>query len=152
VIAKQRFGLTRSGVVHRQPGAQVRLVDDPWDPEAEQSSARFPSDLCLRKPGTDVVVSGSAISPRRQPVKELDVSVRVGPVSKRLRVFGTRVWAPGVARMALSAPQPFVELPLRWEDAYGGMDASDPKKVAHEPRNPLGRGVAADPATLKHQP
>jgi len=151
-IVKQRFAFDRSGVVRREPGAQLRLVDEPWDPEAEQSSIRRPGDLCLRKPGTDVVVSGGAISPQRRPVKELDVSVRVGPVSKRLKVFGTRVWSPGVARMTLSAPRPFVELSLRWEDAFGGLDTSDPKKPAHEPRNPLGKGVVADPRTLEHQP
>jgi len=88
----------------------------------------------------------------RKPVKELDVWVRVGPVSKRLKVFGTRVWYPGVLGMTLSAAQPFQELPLRWEYAYGGMDTSNPERAAHEPRNPLGRGVAADPSTLKHQP
>jgi len=152
VVVKQRFAVARSGAVSRQPGAEIRLVDEPWDPDAEQSSAKLPSDLCLRKPGTDVVVSGSAIPPRRKPMKEMDVTVRVGPVSKRLKVFGTRVWCQGVVGMTLSDPQPFQELPLRWEYAYGGMDTSDPKKVAHEPRNPFGRGVAADPSTLEHQP
>lgn len=152
VIVKQRFAFTRSGEVGRQPGAKVRLVDEPWDADAAQSSARLPTDLCLRKPSTDVVVSGSAVSPRRRPVKELDVSVSVGPVSKRLKVFGTRVWTSGALGLTLSAPQPFQELPLRWEYAYGGMDISDPKRATREPRNPLGRGVAADPGTLENQP
>lgn len=152
VVIKQRFSVARNGQVHREPGVQVRLVDEPWDPDAEQSSIRLPTDLCLRKPSTDVVVAGSAISPNRKPVKELDVWVRVGPVSKRLKVFGTRVWFPGALGMTLSAPRPFQELPLRWEYAYGGMDTSNPKRAAHEPRNPVGRGVAADPKTLMHQP
>jgi hypothetical protein len=73
-------------------------------------------------------------------------------VSKRLRVFGTRVWFQGALGMSLSAPQPFHQLPLRWEYAYGGMDTSNPKRAAHEPRNPLGRGVAASRKKLKHQP
>ena len=47
----------------RIPGAQVRLVDEPWEPEAEKSSIRYPSDLFLRKPSTDVVVVGSAVAP-----------------------------------------------------------------------------------------
>lgn len=152
VVIKQRFTFSRTGQVLREPGAQVRLVDEPWEPDAEQSSIRLPSDLCLRKPGTDVVVAGRAVAPGARPVKELDVKVRVGPVSKRLKVFGTRVWYPGLVGLTLSAPQPFHALPLRWEYAYGGMDTSNPKRPAHEPRNPLGRGVAADPDTLKHQP
>ncbi|HLL01396.1 MAG TPA: DUF2169 domain-containing protein [Myxococcaceae bacterium] len=152
VVIKQRFFLTLTGQVRREPNVEVRLVDEPWDPEAEQSSIRRPTDLCLRKPSTDVVVSGSAMAPGRKPVKQLDVWVRVGPVSKRLRVFGTRVWFQGALGMTLSAPQPFQALPLRWEYAYGGMDTSNPKRVAHEPRNPLGRGMCADPKTLNHQP
>ncbi len=39
-------------------------------------------------PSTDVVVAGSAAAPYRQRVRELDVSVRVGPVRKLLRMFG----------------------------------------------------------------
>lgn len=152
VVIKQGYTFSRPGQVRREPGAQVRLVDEPWEPDAEQSSIRLPTDMFLRKPSTDVVVVGSAVAPGRKPVKELDVWVRVGPVSKRLRVFGTRVWFAGALGMTLTAPQPFQELPLRWEYAYGGMDVSNPKKAAHEPRNPLGRGVAADPKTLVHQP
>jgi hypothetical protein len=152
VVIKQRFSVVRIGHVRREAGAQVRLVDELWEPEAEQSSIRRPSDGGLRKPSTDVVVSGSALAVDRAPMKELDVWVRVGPVSKRLKVFGTRVWFPGVVGLSLTPPQPFQEVPLRWEYAYGGMDTSNPKRLAHEPRNPLGRGVAADPDTLKHKP
>jgi len=152
VVIKQRCRFTRAGKVSRERGAEVRLVDELWEPEAEQGSIRRPTDMFLRKPSTDVVVAGTAVAPGRKPVKELDVWVLVGPVSKRLKVFGTRVWFPGALGMTLTAPLPFQELPLRWEYAYGGMDTSNPKRAVHEPRNPLGRGVAADSKTLVHQP
>ncbi|QSQ11621.1 DUF2169 family type VI secretion system accessory protein [Myxococcus landrumensis] len=152
VVIKQRFSVVRVGHVRRESGARVRLVDELWEPDAEESSIRRPADGGLRKPTTDVVVSGSAMAIHREMVKELDVSVRVGPVSKRLKVFGTRVWYPGVIGLSLTPPQPFQEVPLRWEYAYGGMDTSNPQRLANEPRNPLGRGVAADSDTLKHKP
>jgi hypothetical protein len=152
VVIKQRFHITPMGVVSREPGAQVRWVDELWEPEVPESSIRYPSDVCLRKPGTDVVVVGSAMAVDAKPVTELDVLVRVGPVSKQLKVFGLRVWFKGALGMTLTPPRPFQSVPLRWEYAYGGMDTSNPRKLAYEPRNPVGRGVVADSETLLHKP
>ena len=148
VVVKQLFGFQRDGTLFRRRGAEIRPIDIPW-PEAK--SVMLPSDLFLFKPGADVVVAGTAVAPR-EGVKELDVGVRVGPVSKRLRVFGPRVWYEGALGMSLSPPQPFHRLPLMWEHAWGGLDTSNPKKLASEPRNPDGTGVASDPGALKHQP
>jgi hypothetical protein len=153
VLVKQRFLVTPSGRTERVGGAKVNVADVPWDEDApERSSLRLPSDLCLHKPATDVLVCGAAVAPGRSPVRQLDVSVRVGPIQKALRVHGTRVWYRGAVGLALSAPEPFEELPLRWEHAWGGRDESDPGKPLEEPRNPLGRGVARDAASLVHQP
>ncbi|WP_224244448.1 DUF2169 family type VI secretion system accessory protein [Hyalangium gracile] len=152
VVIKQRFSVQPMGAVRRETGAKVRLVDEPWDPDVPESSIRYPSDACLRKPSTDVVVVGSAVAVDAQPVTELDVRVQVGPVSKQLKVFGLRVWFKGALGMTLTPPKPFQSLPLRWEYAYGGMDTSNPKELAHEPRNPVGRGVVADSDSLLHKP
>jgi hypothetical protein len=152
VVVKQRFRVTAASKVVRVPGAKVNVADVPWDEDApERSSLRLPSDLCLAKLATDVLVAGAAIAPGRSPVRQLDVGVRVGPIQKVLRVFGSRAWYRGVVGLALSAPEPFEEVPLRWEHAWGGRDDSDPKKPLEEPRNPVGRGVTRDPATLVHQ-
>jgi hypothetical protein len=66
----------------------------------------------------------------------MDVSLRVGSISKRVRVFGDRVWRLG---MSMSRPEPFDTMPLVWERAYGGVDESR-EKVRAEPRNPVGQG------------
>src|SRR5262249_45922943 len=76
----------------------------------------------------------------------------VGPVEKALRVHGTRVWYHGAKGLALSAPQPFEAVPLRWELAFGGSDFSDPKHPLEEPRNPVGRGVCRQTRDLIDQP
>ncbi len=152
VVVKQRFVATPAGKAVRAPGAKVNVVDVPWDEDApETSSIRLPSDLCVQKPGTDVLVAGSAVAPGRKPVRQLDVALQAGPIRKAVRVYGPRAWYKGVVGLALSAPEPFEELPLRWEHAWGGRDDSDPKKPLEEPRNPLGRGVARDPSKLVHQ-
>jgi hypothetical protein len=150
VIIKQRFHLWRGRLI-AAPGAAIHPVDEPWDPDSPASSIKIPADLCIRKPGTDVVVVGEAVAPREQPVRELDVSVSLGPLRKTVRVFGPRAWYSGLGSVSPTPPQPFVRQPIRWEDAFGGMDSSDPKRALQEPRNPAGRGIAIRPETLVNQ-
>jgi hypothetical protein len=153
VLIKERFYVEPDGRLARIGGALPVLSDQPWDEDdAETSSTKVPSDVCLRKPSTDVLVVGSAVAPDRRRVRELDVMVRVGPIERVLRVTGTRVWYRGAGGLALSPPEPFDEVPLRWELGWGGSDSSDPARPLEEPRNPVGRGVARGAATLLHQP
>jgi hypothetical protein len=153
VIIKQRFRVNRRNQVVRVEGAEVRLADEPWDEDnPEKSSVKYAADVCIRKPRTDVVLTGNAVAPGRHKVASLDVLVRVGAVETKLRVFGLRVWFKGIAGIGLTPPQPFEQLPLRWEYAYGGFDASDPEKPLEEPRNPVGRGLIRDPSALIHEP
>lgn len=152
VLVKERFVASRRGQLSRVGGAPIRIADEPWDPDApESSSIKYPSDLCLRKPSTDVVVVGSAMAPYRQPVRKLDVSIRVGPVRKQIRVFGPRAWyKAGLQTMALTDPTPTESVALKWENAWGGADyESDPERPLEEPRNPVGRGLVRDPAELE---
>ncbi len=151
VLIKQRFEVDRRNEVEPSDGAEVRLADASWE-DPEQSSIRYPSDLCVRKPATDIVVVGSAMHAYREPARTLDVLVRVGAVEKVLRVHGTRVWYKGLGGLALTPPEPFEEVPLRWELAWGGADFKKGAQPLEEPRNPLGRGVARDPEKLVHQP
>jgi hypothetical protein len=153
VMIKELFIVDVRQRVERAGDAEVRLVDEPWEPDKpESSSTRLPSDLCLRKPSTDVLVVGAAVPPSGARTRSLDVYVRVGPLEKALRVHGTRVWYQGARGLALSKPEPFESVPLRWELAFGGADLSDPKQPLEEPRNPVGRGIARQIRDLIDQP
>ena len=151
VVARQRFRLVE-GLPERIPGAKIRPVDLPWEEGSPRSSLRAPGDRFIAKPGTDVLVVADAISPGERPVRELEVGVRVGALQKTLRVLGLRAFFTSLGSVSLTPPQPFVRQTLRWEDAYGGMDASDPKQAVQEPRNPCGRGLAIRPESLVGQP
>lgn len=95
------------------------------------TSLRYPGERHLHKPGTDVLVVASAHAPRQRPVTTLDVTLTAGPLRKVVRVFGDRQrTAAGV-----SAPQPFLTMPLIHERAYGGPG---------HPINPLGVGLHDD--------
>jgi hypothetical protein len=127
----------------------IRFADEPWgDPEA--SSIRYPADVAIDKPGTDVVVVGDAWAPGGDPAPHVDVRIAVGPLARTLRAHGPRTWlAEGEG---VSDPQLVRRVPLRWELAAGGRDEGDDGAVVEDARNPLGRGVASHPSRLEGAP
>jgi len=127
----------------------VRGADLPWG-DPEKSSIKYPGDLCIAKPGTDVIVVAAAHAPGERPVSSFDAGVRVGPLEKTIRVFGLRVWEAG--GNGLSVPRPTTSVEVRYDNAWGGLDATDLANVVEDPRNPVGLGVARDPAALTHKP
>ena len=110
------------------------------------SSIRAPSDVGLGKPGTDVLLVGSAWAPEERPTWQMDVSVAVGSLGRTVRVFGDRVWdaRSGVATVSWVAP--FTRMPLVWERAYGGAEDTE-RGRSLEPRNPVGTGYRAAKGT-----
>jgi hypothetical protein len=110
------------------------------------SSIRAPSDVCLGKPGTDVVLIGSAWSPDGRPTWQTDVSLTVGSMSKTVRVFGDRVWESNGAGTSVAWVAPFVRMPLVWERAFGGSDQTEKGPRAHA-RNPVGTGLRVSGGT-----
>jgi hypothetical protein len=71
---------------------------------------------------TDVIARGAARS-RRGPVTALETGVRVGAARKAVRAVGDRRVVLGArGELGFSSPEPFVEMPLIWERAYGGRD------------------------------
>lgn len=152
VIIKQLYVIgLKQNQVFALTGATNRLTDEPWDEDSPDGSIKLPSDFCLRKPSTDVVVVASAVARDRAPSTELDVLVRVGPVERFLRVFGLRLWYRASLGMGLTPPQPFETVDLKWELAWGGSDHTEDRWFSDN-RNPVGRGFARDPKTLLHKP
>lgn len=143
-IVKGTFALT-GAVDAAEEQVPVTLADEHHG-DPGKSSIRAPSDVCLGKPGTDVLLLGSAWAPESRPAWQMDVSLTVGPLTKTVRVLGDRVWDSGSAGTAMSWVAPFVRMPLVWERAFGGADATD-KGPATEPRNPVGAGFRAPRGT-----
>jgi len=114
------------------------------DESAPQPSLLYEMDLVRTKLTTDVLLIGHAHAPVGVPVTQLDVGMRVGPVAKRLRVTGDRVWLGG----SPSEPEPFSTMPLVWERAYGGVDpwTRDAPNPQFDVRNPVGTGFALEAA------
>lgn len=130
-----------SGIPRLAARQAAFLATDVYWGDPATSSLRAAADLTLTKPATDILLLGRAIA-AGGPVSAMDVSLRVGPVLRTLRVFGNRQWVRHEKGWAISAPEPFERMPLRWELAFGGCTpAIEGKDPEHEPRNPVGRGI-----------
>ena len=89
-------------------------------------------DQGVPKPRGEFLVSGSCFAPRGQSRPASQVQVRVGEKEKLLNIFGDRYWKNGL----ITNPEPFVEMPLVWGNAFGGPDYAE---------NPLGKGMGKVP-------
>ena len=107
---------------------------------------RFEADFVPYKLATDVVLNGTAFAPGGRPAREFITSLEVSRAKKSVRVVGDRLcrYRSG-GDPVFGDPQPFTEMPLRYERAYGGVDVeSDHRAQFPYPRNPLGKGFAID--------
>jgi hypothetical protein len=72
------------------------------------------------------VLDAAAHAPKNRSAQVVPVSVAVGPVKKHLAVFGKRLWNhAGVLRRrryTITEAQPFFTQPIRYCDAFGGLD------------------------------
>jgi len=90
-------------------------------------------DQGMPKPRGEFLVAGSCFSPPGNPRRASFVRCRVGAREKNLHVFGNRRWVrAGKAVWAISDPEPFTEIPINWENAFGGKGYE---------KNPLGKGM-----------
>jgi hypothetical protein len=162
-LVKQTYEIKGTATALSQPEP---LLHDFWSDENLQP--RFPpgSDYWLDKQSTDVVIRGSAFAPVGRPTPSMFVSAQIGRAAKRIAVFGRRPveWSQG--RPRLGRPEPFTEMPLLYQNAYGGLDNRVPIPAELEqdymrtvalgmqfdhpglyPRNPVGKGylVLPDP-------
>ncbi|WP_437641889.1 DUF2169 family type VI secretion system accessory protein [Sorangium sp. So ce854] len=156
VILKLTFAVDLAGRAELldEDAADPDLVDTYNGDDAARSSIRRPSQLFDFKPGTDVILLGHAHPPSGRSVTRVDVSLRVGPVHKTVRAHGFRVWQACASGGLKPGPAQVIRepIPLIYELAWGGVDEADPMHPRGERRNYVGRGVAADPKSLVHQP
>jgi hypothetical protein len=112
--------------------------------EPDVSSYKYEPEMAFFKPATDVVLIGTAWAVPC-PATQVDVTLRAGPLFKKVRVTGDRYWIKSLGGPAMTSPEPFESLPLTYERAFGGRDT----KGRFEPRNPIGRGFYSSQALLE---
>lgn len=110
LIVKATFACDTPGAARTAASQRpIQLADAPG----------IDTDLAPHKPFVDVlVVDPHAWAPGGQPATSVMVGLRVGTLTKILRVTGDRMWLDRVP----SRPAPFLSLPLTWARAFGGED------------------------------
>lgn len=117
------FSFERSGYLHAEA--------DMWKEVGETLGAEGILDEGMPKPEREILVYGNAYPHSGKPEPVCKVRMQCASVDKTLYAIGDRFWrADGVA----SDPIPFENMPLRWENAFGGDGFA---------ANPRGKGFAA---------
>jgi hypothetical protein len=139
-VVKATFRLGAQGAELAEQQAPLLATDVFWG-DPLKTSLRAVAEFALLKPATDVLLVGHAYAPAPN-TRVADVTLRVGPVVRTVRVFGDRHWQKSAGSWRASSPAPWERMPLRWELAFGGVaQATGDEVPPHEPRNPIGRGI-----------
>jgi uncharacterized protein YjbI with pentapeptide repeats len=112
-------------------GAERQIVTevDMWKAVTKRMGEGVALDEAMPKATGEMLVTASAYAPGGQPAAAVMVQATLGRLQKRLRVSGDRYW---LQSGEVSRPVPFTEMPVTWQNAFGGSGFA---------RNPLGKGA-----------
>ncbi|WP_437691969.1 DUF2169 family type VI secretion system accessory protein [Sorangium sp. So ce176] len=109
------------------PPAALLSEIDLWKFVAAELGKDAVLDMGMPKPRGELLISGRAC-PRGGRAPACAVRARLGAVDKTLYAIGDRTWRRGVP----TEPEPFTEMPIVWERAFGGPGFA---------MNPVGKGA-----------
>jgi len=147
VVAKATYRFDASGDVALDQDDPFPILYD----EQETKLGQLPRDTLPRQDDAfEVICLGAAHAPGGRAVEQMTVSLQVGTVQRELLVSGDRSWQGNDGTAIITAPMPFIRMPLAWSRAFGGradvhIDPDTTIEVAH-PLNPFGRGFNPYPA------
>ncbi|NJO16600.1 MAG: DUF2169 domain-containing protein [Thioploca sp.] len=110
------------------------IMADVYHGEPGKSSLWKEGNLAPYKPKTDIHINAIAHAPEGKPLPQWNVAVKVGKIQKQLLVMGPRYWYQERG-WRLTEPQPCLQVPIRYEQAYGGI-----YQQAVYQENPVGLG------------
>lgn len=153
VVARGTFKLAVSGPLALDDKQRPLVMSDTYDGDPHKSPQMACTDLAPFKPGTDVTFIGAAFPPDGQASSSWTCGIKVGPVGRRLRVHGPRVWRARTRKAwrglidrdkeerldgwDLTEGKAVDYVPIDWRLAFGGR--SEGGEVCE--RNPVGIGI-----------
>jgi hypothetical protein len=144
LVAKATFRVGEGGRVQLDTQDPVPFYEGD---ELTEVGIRPRDDLPRHDPAFEVLLLGAAYGTNGQAVAERRVSLTVGTERRELLVTGDRHW---IGRESISAPVPFVRMPMTVDRTFGGscevlVDDGAIMTVVHPP-NRHGRGFDPEPA------
>ncbi|MDR6820074.1 hypothetical protein J2X76_005271 [Neorhizobium sp. 2083] len=166
VVARGTFRLSNGGPLVLDDVQRPLVMSDTYDGDPHQTPQTACTDLAPFKPGTDVTFLGATFAPGGSPEQSWSCGLQVGPVEKRLRVYGPRAWRARTRKTwkglidraqedaldgwVLTDPEPVTHVPLDWRLAFGGRLETSGKKEVVE-KNPIGIGLV-DEGLFRERP
>lgn len=138
VALRGTFRIAPYAALVPDPDQRPIVEADVFHGEPGRSSIRMESDLAPFKPRADVHVNAVATAPGTHAVPSFLTRMEVGKIDKTLRVTGPRRWVKERGRWRLTEPEPCVEVPVRYEHAFGGMWSNNWGDVDVFEENPSG--------------
>lgn len=129
VVCKATFDLAPGELRLSATQEPLNDSDNHWDDDIRRS-VYAPNDMAPFKKGADVTVVGSAYAPHRQPCRSVLARLIVGTIDKGVEVHADRAWT-GEAQ--ITDGPPFVQMPLRYERAQGGVGTPNPVGLVIQP-------------------
>lgn len=131
------------------PGGTVSLLEEQpavdvagqWYGDPAITSVRSEPQIAFQKLATDVVMRGHACATQANTT-QLRVGIRIGPLTKLVRVVGERFLVRRGGAVSVTEPRTFEKIPLIYERAFGGWDrrSEDAREHRCDSRNPVGVG------------
>lgn len=132
-VVKGTFAIPREDEASQLAEQQVPLIEtDVFSGEPGFTATVYENDFAPSKPRCDVLLNGSAYAPRGEPAQRVRVCVTVGSWAKKFDVIGHRVWLCGDLVTSASEPEPFIVMPISYENAFGGVDRDHPDQSKHQ--------------------
>ena len=130
-----RFYLSCSVLICFDLMRPTRLLQekDLWTQLTRQIGRENVLDMGMPKPRAEVLVTGKCFAPQGTSRPAAEIAFQVGPARKKLSVFGNRYWKPSAGIKIITDPEPFAEMPITWENAFGGEGFE---------QNPAGKGIS----------
>ncbi|WOH52725.1 DUF2169 domain-containing protein [Bradyrhizobium sp. sBnM-33] len=103
-----------------------------WVMAAKELPPGNPLDIGMPKPQAEVLIAGHAAAPEGRPTERMMLGWTVGPMQKHLLVTGDRYWQMTAFGWQPTAAQPFRQMPLTRQRAFGGPGyAANPVGAGH---------------------
>jgi hypothetical protein len=153
-IVKRTFTIDPGGLTPSVQGELPLAGADVHTADPRRTSPRYESDFVPFKARADALCVGSAHAAGGHPAPHCVVAFGVGGWLKQILVTGNRTWKLGIARLGNTPtdPEPFVTMPVSFENAYGGRDPADATGVRAFAQNPIGKGYTTSSAMLAGLP
>jgi hypothetical protein len=143
LVAKGTYDFPATGREPQLSDRQYPICEsDSYTSAPGESSPLLENDYAPLKPRCDVIlVNAQAHAPGGRPVRSLEVSLQLNPIHKRLRVVGHRRWERTESDCSPGETEPFTQMPITYENAWGGSDEGDREGEQETfTDNPVGKG------------